>query len=110
MEIDKKRELAAKMDIKKLEIMVAQRIRHHVKLAQFLRTKSGPPLLWLPKSRLDATDKLLADQQTILQLWQVHHQIWNHHSSVIQCACTNITESFDEVLAEQPLIEATRPI
>ncbi|KAK9833019.1 hypothetical protein WJX74_004615 [Apatococcus lobatus] len=69
-EIDKKRDLAAQVDIKKLEIMVAQRIRHHVKLAQFLRTKAGPPLLWLPKSRLDATDKLLEQQQTILQLWQ----------------------------------------
>ena len=72
-EIGKKRELNAQADIKRLEIMVAQRIRHHVKLAQFLRTKAGPPLLWLPKSRLDATDKLLEEQQTILQLWQVRY-------------------------------------
>lgn len=74
-EINKKRDLAAQVDIKKLEIMVAQRIRHHVKLAQFLRTTAGPPLLWLPKSRLDATDKLLEKQQTILQLWQVQSSL-----------------------------------
>ncbi|KAK9858392.1 hypothetical protein WJX84_003918 [Apatococcus fuscideae] len=69
-EIDKKRDLNAQADIKRLEIMVAQRIRHHVKLAQFLRTKAGPPLLWLPKTRLEATDALLEEQQTLLQLWQ----------------------------------------
>ena len=82
--------------------MVAQRIRHHVKLAQFLRTTAGPPLLWLPKSRLDATDKLLEKQQTILQLWQVQSSLSpseNTHCpleqssgptsvSAQQCACS----------------------
>ncbi len=67
----RKRELTAMADVKRLEIMTAERIVHRGVLANFLRTAAGPPLHWLPVAHTPATEALLKQQQADLADWKV---------------------------------------
>ena len=70
-EVQRKRELMAAADAKRLEIRTAQRARHHVKLAAFLKTATAqPPLLWLPARHCGDTLLLLEQRQVDLAVWQ----------------------------------------
>lgn len=71
-EINKKRELSALADIKRLEIMTAERLQHRGILANFIRTAATPPLHWLPAAHNDATERLMAQQQDKLAEWKAH--------------------------------------
>ena len=69
--MQRKRELMAAADAKRLEIRTAQRVRHHVKLATFLKTVTAqPPLLWLPARHTGDTLLLLEQRQVDLAVWQ----------------------------------------
>ena len=69
--MQRKRELMAAADAKRLEIRTAQRVRHHVKLAAFLKTVTAqPPLLWLPARHCGDTLLLLEQRQVDLAVWQ----------------------------------------
>lgn len=70
-EINKKRELSALADIKRLEIMTAERLQHRGTLANFIRTAATPPLHWLPAAHNEATEQLLDQQQDKLAEWKV---------------------------------------
>ena len=71
-EIQRKRELMAAADAKRLEIRTAQRMRRHVKLAAFLQTATAqPPLLWLPARHCEDTLLLLEQRQVDLAVLQV---------------------------------------
>ena len=70
-EINKKRELEMQARAKKLEIGLAARITHHAKLFNFLKTSSGPSVLWLPAHISSGVQQMLEQRQADYQSWQV---------------------------------------
>jgi len=70
-EIQRKRELMAAADAKRLEIRTAQRMQRAAELAAFLKTATAqPPLLWLPARHCEDTLLLLEQRQVDLAAWQ----------------------------------------
>ncbi len=73
-EIQRKRELMAAADAKRLEIRTAQRMQRAAELAAFLKTATAqPPLLWLPARHCEDTLLLLEQRQVDLAAWQARH-------------------------------------
>lgn len=70
-EINKKRELDAKLSAKRHEILVAQKMEREVKLGAWLKTATAPPLMWLPKFHNEDTALLLEQRQADLEAWKV---------------------------------------
>lgn len=58
-------------EVKRAEIMAAERLRHRVVLSHYIRTSAGPPLHWLPAVATPATDALLAREKERLEIWKV---------------------------------------
>ncbi|KAK9824351.1 hypothetical protein WJX72_009608 [[Myrmecia] bisecta] len=70
-DINRKRELNVLADVQRLKILIAKRILRHDKLAAFIKTKTGPPLLWAPARHNEATEALLAERQQEIADWKV---------------------------------------
>lgn len=70
-EINRKRELDVKLQAKRHEILVAQKLERESKLGIWLRTAAQPSLLWLPKFHNEDTQLLLEQRQADLEVWKV---------------------------------------
>ncbi len=58
-------------EVKRAEILAAEKLRHRVVLSHYIRTAAGPPLQWLPAAPSPATDALLAREKDRLDIWKV---------------------------------------
>ena len=72
-EINRKRELTIQADIKRLEIALVRRMQHQELLAAFLKTHSGPCILWTPSRGSEETAPLFAQRQQELDAYRVSH-------------------------------------
>lgn len=70
-EIERKIELTIAADVKRLEIALARRVLHSGKLSAFLKTRSGPPVLWLPAQQTATTAPLFQRRLADLDAWKV---------------------------------------
>lgn len=70
-EISRKREINLRADMKIIELVYAQKVKHHVhNCAFFLRTSTSPPVFWLPSKPNDLTRALADRQQQELEEWK----------------------------------------
>lgn len=69
-EIERKIELTIAADVKRLEIALARRVLHSGKLSAFLKTRSGPPVLWLPAQQTATTAPLFQRRLADLDAWK----------------------------------------
>ena len=70
-EINRKKELDAKLRAKEQQILLAHKIERELKLGGWLKTAAHPPVLWLPKLHSEDTQLLLEQRQTDLDAWKV---------------------------------------
>ena len=58
-------------DIKRAEIMLLQRVLRRKLMTNFIQTKAGPPLCWLPGKQNAVTQGLLQKEQEKLEAFKV---------------------------------------
>lgn len=89
-ELNRKRELNAAAELKRMEIAVAKRYSHRAMLAKFLCTAAKPALLWKPAKHCADTILLEEQRQLDLSVWVVRplpassswkHRIFNGQAS-----------------------------
>ncbi|BDA40727.1 probable pinin at C-terminar half [Coccomyxa sp. Obi] len=68
-ELNRKRELNAAAELKRMEIAVAKRYSHRAMLAKFLCTAAKPALLWKPAKHCADTILLEEQRQLDLSVW-----------------------------------------
>ncbi|GAB4814850.1 hypothetical protein N2152v2_001896 [Parachlorella kessleri] len=69
-EINRKREINMLSDIKRLELLYAEKLARHDRLSTFLKTKAGPSVYWCPKQHSHITLRLHEQQRQELQQWK----------------------------------------
>ena len=70
-ELNRKRELNAAAELKRMEIAVAKRYTHQAMLAKSLITAAKPALLWRPAKHCADTILLEEQRQLELSVWMV---------------------------------------
>lgn len=70
-ELNRKRELNAAAELKKMEIALAKRYTHQAALHRFLCTAAKPALLWMPAKHCADTILLEEQRQLDLRVWMV---------------------------------------
>lgn len=70
-EINRKRELDIRLQAKRHEILVAQKLERESRLGVWLKSAAQPSLLWLPKFHNEDTQLLLEQRQADLEAWKV---------------------------------------
>ncbi|KAK9916843.1 hypothetical protein WJX75_007714 [Coccomyxa subellipsoidea] len=73
-ELNRKRELNAAAELKRMEIAVAKRYTHQAMLANFLCTAAKPALLWRPAKHCADTILLEEQRQLELSVWMEHEK------------------------------------
>lgn len=73
-EIAKHKELGALTNVKRVELLFAERFRREAQMANFIRTAAARPLLWLPAQHSAETLALLHEEQKRLDTWKVRAQ------------------------------------
>lgn len=69
--MDRQRHLNNDAEIKRLELIYAQRDAVEAKASHWLKTKSGPPVLWLPLAHDATTHRMLEDRHGEYEAWKV---------------------------------------
>lgn len=83
-EVNLKKELNMQADVKRAEIVLVQRLLRRKLLTNFIQTKAGPPLFWLPGKHNTTTQSLLQKEQEKLEAYKVQlparelHSWWEH--------------------------------
>ncbi len=70
-ELNRKRELNAAAELKRMEIALAHKYARQALLAKFLRTAAQPPLFWRPAKHCADTILLEEQRQLDLSVWLV---------------------------------------
>lgn len=79
-EINLKKELNMQADVKRAEIVLVQRLLRRKLLTNFIQTKAGPPLFWLPGKHNTTTQGLLQKEQEKLEAYKVQLPACELHS------------------------------
>lgn len=70
-----KKELNMQADVKRAEIVLVQRVLRRKLMTNFIQTKAGPPLCWVPGRHNAATQSLLQKEQDKLGAYEVCCQL-----------------------------------
>ena len=62
-------------DVKRAEIVLVQRVLRRKLMTNFIQTKAGPPLCWVPGRHNAATQSLLQKEQDKLGAYEVCCQL-----------------------------------